>query len=48
MSKTPVVTSGDVNVRVASHLSNVPAIEIEELTENLIVLVCGVIAKTGA
>src|SRR5690242_18786234 len=48
MSKTPVVTSGDVNVRVASHLSNLPAIATEALTENVIELPSCVITKVGA
>src|ERR1700716_4091123 len=49
MSRTPVVTSGDANVRMASHLSKVPAIATEAFTLNLIVL-CGggEITKTGA
>src|ERR1700758_2551884 len=49
MSRTPVVTSGEVKVRVASHLSKVPSIATEAFTLNLIVL-CGggEIAKTGA
>ena len=48
MSKTPVVISGDVNVKVASHLSNVPFISTDASTSNVIVLCTGVIAKTGA
>src|SRR5258708_39048564 len=49
MSRTPVVTSGDAKVRVASHLSKVPAIATEAFTLNLIVL-CGggEITKKGA
>src|SRR6266702_548260 len=49
MSKTPVVTSGDAKVRVASHLSKVPSIATEAFTLNLTVL-CGggEITKTGA
>jgi hypothetical protein len=38
MSRTPVVTSGDVNVRVELHLSNLPASATDAFTENLIVL----------
>lgn len=48
MSRTPVETSGDVNVSAASHLSKLPLIATEALTENLIELSSGVIAKTGA
>jgi hypothetical protein len=48
MSKTPVLTSGDVNFSVAFHLSNVPSIATEAFTLNLIVLFSGVITKTGA
>src|SRR5271167_2730446 len=48
MSKTPVDTSGDVNVRVASHLSKVPFIDTDASTSNLIELSTGVISKTGA
>src|SRR5271167_5119131 len=48
MSNTPVVTSGDVNVRVASHLSKLPSIATDAFTKNLTVLASGVITKTGA
>src|SRR2546430_138367 len=48
MSKTPVLISGVANVRVASHLSNVPFIATDAFTSNLILLSTGVIAKTGA
>src|SRR5580765_2227022 len=48
MSKTPVLISGDVNTRVASHLSKVPVIATEAFTSNLTLLSAGVIAKTGA
>src|SRR6267142_1161122 len=48
MSKTAVESSGDVNVRVASHLSNLPAMATDAFTSNCIVLSTGVIAKTGA
>src|SRR5215471_5362346 len=47
MSKTPVVTSGDVSVKVASHLSKVPLIATDASTSNLIELSAGVILKTG-
>jgi hypothetical protein len=47
MSKTPVQTSGDVNVSAASHLSKLPLIATEALAKNLIELSSGVIAKTG-
>ena len=43
----PVVESGDVNVRVASHFSKVPSIATDAFTPNLIVLSTGVILKTG-
>jgi hypothetical protein len=46
-SKTPVVTSGDLNAKVASHLSKVPSIATDAFTANLIVLAAGVITKTG-
>src|SRR5215831_1268517 len=48
MSKTPVETSGEVNFRVASHLSKLPSIATEAFTKNLIVLTRGVTTKTGA
>jgi hypothetical protein len=48
MSKTPVVTSADVNVRVASHWSKVPCMATEALTANDIELSAREIAKTGA
>src|SRR5260221_10180547 len=48
ISKTPVVSSGDVNVKVASHLSNLPAMLIDAFTSNLIELCSGVISNTGA
>src|SRR6202040_369766 len=48
MSSTPVSTSGDVKVRVASHLSKVPFIATDASTSNLIELSVGVISKTGA
>src|SRR5882762_8519023 len=47
-SKTPVVTSGDVNARVAFHWSNVPCIATDAFTLNAIELSACVIAKTGA
>src|SRR6266699_529117 len=47
MSKTPVDTSGLVNVSVASHLSKVPWIATDAFTKNLIELSAGVITKTG-
>src|SRR5277367_1864580 len=46
-SKTPVVTSVDGNVRVASHLLNVPLIATDASTSNLTVLCTGVISYTG-
>src|SRR5271155_2806339 len=48
MSKTAVETSGDVNVKVASHLSKVPSRATDAFTKNLTVLSPGVIANTGA
>src|SRR5262249_24149455 len=48
MSKTPVETSGEVNFRVASHLSKLPSIATEAFTKNLTVLTPGVTTKTGA
>src|SRR6266436_6639886 len=47
-ARTPVVTSGDVNVRVASHLSKVPWIATDAFTLNAIELPACVIANTGA
>src|SRR5258707_11590888 len=47
MSKTPVETSGLVNVRVASHLSNVPSSATDDFTKNLIEPPSGLIWKTG-
>src|SRR6267378_5684018 len=47
-SRTPVVSSGDVKVKVASHLSNLPAIFTEDLTWKLIELSVGEISKIGA
>src|SRR5882724_5872712 len=46
-SKTAVVTSGDVNVRVASHLSKVQSIATDAFTKNLIELSSGVTTDTG-
>jgi hypothetical protein len=46
--RTPVVTSGEVNVSVASHLSNLPAIATDAFTLNPTVLPCCKISKTGA
>src|ERR1700751_393255 len=48
ISKSPVVSSGDLNVRPASHLSNLPAIVTDDFTWNLIELCTGIISKTGA
>ena len=39
--------SGDVNVVVASHLPNVPAISTDALTLNLIELSALIVSKTG-
>src|SRR5258708_5169412 len=47
-AKTPVVTSGDINVREASHWSKVPFIATDAFTLNAIELSAWVIAKTGA
>src|SRR6516225_2899334 len=47
MSNTPVITSGDVNVKVASHLSKVPLIATDASTSNLTELSTGVILNTG-
>jgi hypothetical protein len=47
-SHTPVETSGEVNVRVASYLSKLPSIATDAFTKNLTELVSGVITKTGA
>src|ERR1700722_16665504 len=47
MSKTPVVTSADVNVSVASHLSNLPAMATEAFTLNPIELLVLSNSKTG-
>jgi hypothetical protein len=48
MSKTRVDTSGDVNVKVASHLSKMPFIATDASTSNLTELSPGVISKIGA
>src|SRR5215472_12283276 len=47
MSNTPLDTSGDVKVSVASHLSNLPVIATDASTSNLIELSTGVILNTG-
>src|SRR5215471_18897521 len=47
MSRTPVVGSVDVKVRVASHLSKVPVTATDAFTANLIELSSVVILKTG-
>src|SRR5579864_4017041 len=47
MSKTPVETSVDAKVRVASHLSKVPFTAIDAFTANLVELSSVVILKTG-
>src|SRR6267142_728382 len=47
MSKTPVSTSGEVIVAVASHFSNVPSIATDAFTWNLIELSSFVILMTG-
>src|ERR1017187_3262768 len=47
MSKTPVVSSGDVNVRLASHVSKVPAIATDAFTVNLTELSAWLTSKTG-
>src|SRR5215472_3436991 len=47
MSKTPVDTSGDLKVREASHLSNLPSIATDASTSNLMELSTGVTLKTG-
>src|SRR5215469_18005199 len=48
ISKAPVVSSGDLNVRFAFHLSNLPAIVVDDFTWNFIQLCTGVISNTGA
>src|ERR1700745_3973499 len=47
MSKTPVETSVDAKVSLASHLSKVPFTATDAFTENLIELSSVVILKTG-
>src|SRR6516165_9957644 len=47
ISRTPVDTSGDLKVREASHLSNLPSIATDASTSNLIELSTGVTLKTG-
>src|SRR5580704_2582568 len=47
MSKTPVVGSVDVKVRVESHLSKVPFTATDAFTANLMELPSVVILKTG-
>src|SRR5215510_1624335 len=46
-SKTALSAAVDVNVRDASHLSNVPSMATDASTLNLILLSTGVILKTG-
>src|SRR4029077_13339021 len=48
MSKTPVETSGDVNVTVASNFWKVPSSATEAFTENLTLLSSCATLKTGA
>src|SRR6516162_3508448 len=48
ISTMPVVSSGDVNVSFASHLSNLPAIVVGDFTSNFIQLLPGVTSNTGA
>ncbi len=40
MSSTPVDRSAEVKISVASHLSNVPAMDTDDSTSNLIELSC--------
>src|ERR1700685_2489832 len=47
MSKTPEVTSGDLNVRLAVHCENVPLIGTDDSTSNLIELSSGVTSYVG-
>jgi hypothetical protein len=47
MSKTPVETSVDAKVRVASHLSKVPFMATDAFTANLTEVSSVVILKTG-
>src|SRR5277367_6738724 len=47
MFRTAVVTSEEVNARVASHFSKVPSMSTDAFTPNLILLSTGVILKTG-
>jgi hypothetical protein len=47
MFKTPVVTSVEVTVKVASHFSNLPSRATDAFTKNLMELSSGVTAKTG-
>jgi hypothetical protein len=46
-SKTPVETSVEVKVSVASHWSNLPSMEIDALTAKCMELPSGVILITG-
>src|SRR5271154_2811591 len=48
ISKTPVVSSGEANVKLASHLSNLPWISTDACTSKRIELLTRVISKTGA
>jgi hypothetical protein len=49
ISKTPVVSSGEANVKLAFHLSNLPAIFTDDpFTSNFIELCTGTISKIGA
>src|SRR5215470_17442692 len=47
-SSAPVVSSGDLKVKLASHLSNLPAMVVDDFTWNFIQLCTGAISKTGA
>ena len=45
ISKTPVVSSGEVNVNLASHLLNFPAIVVDDFRWKLHQLSTGLISK---
>ena len=45
--KVPLVSSGEEKVKEASHLSNFPAIVVDDFTWNLIELCTGVTSKIG-
>lgn len=48
IDSTPDVTSAEANFKVACHVSNLPTMATEDLTEKRMLLSFGVTVKTGA